>query len=130
MTLADVAGDDRRDAADAGPLDGLALGAAQAVALWPGLSRTGMALAAARLRGFDRESAWSLSREAALPLLLGAAAWKARRLGQEGMPRAFAAGAAAAFASTLVAAPLTRVRAIAPFAAERVLLAAAVLRRL
>ena len=130
MTAANLLAGDRRTAADATAIDGVALGVAQAAALWPGLSRTGMTLAAARGRGFDRESAWTLSREAALPVLVGAAAWKARRLRAEGLPRAFAAGALAAFASTLAAAPLTRVRAIAPFAAERALLAVAVLRRL
>ena len=130
MTAADLLASDSREAADVGPIDGLALGIAQAAALWPGLSRTGMTLAAARARGFGRDAAWTLSREAALPILVGAAAWKARRLGGEGLRGAFAAGAVAAFASTLAAAPLTRIRAIAPFAAERVLLAGLVLRRL
>ncbi len=130
MTAADLMCGEGREAADAGAADGLALGVAQAAALWPGLSRTGMTLAAARARGFGRDSAWTLSREAALPVLVGAAAWKARRIGGGELRGAFAAGGVAALASTLAAAPLTRIRAIVPFAAERVLLAGLVLRRL
>ena len=37
----------------------------------PGVSRNGMTLAAARLRGFDREDANVLSRHVALPVIVG-----------------------------------------------------------
>jgi undecaprenyl-diphosphatase len=60
--------------------DGLALGAAQALALIPGVSRSGATLVAGRLRGFDRLSAAALSREVALPVLAGAATLKGWRL--------------------------------------------------
>ena len=38
----------------------------------PGISRNGATLAAARLRGFDREDANALSRHVALPIIVGA----------------------------------------------------------
>ncbi len=97
----------RRDAASARAADGLWLGAAQACALVPGVSRSGATLAAARRRGFDRRAAARLSREVALPVIAGASGLKALRLAQRGIDRATAgpvlAGAATAFASTLAA---------------------------
>ena len=47
--------------------DHLAVGLAQAAALVPGVSRSGAALTAARLRGLDRPAALALSLRAALP---------------------------------------------------------------
>jgi undecaprenyl-diphosphatase len=130
MALADAgAQPDGRRCADASPVDGLAIGVAQALALTPGVSRSGAALTAARARGFGRASAQSLSRAAALPLLLGASAADVLGLaggaGRPGAPAAHtgtpadgeypsagvrgpsagaarAIGAAAAFASTWI----------------------------
>ncbi len=92
----------RRVEADA--RDGLWLGAAQALALIPGVSRSGATRAMARARGFGREDAAALSREVALPVLLGATALKgarliARRPDAESV-RALATAAAAAAVST------------------------------
>jgi undecaprenyl-diphosphatase len=111
MALADRRPGPRR-ARDATPGDALWLGAAQAAALIPGVSRSGMTRAVARLRGFDRASAAALSREVALPVLTGAAVLKGvrlvqRRPGRTTM-RALAAGTGAAVASTAVAARAER----------------------
>src|SRR3954452_20306437 len=57
MALADARGPHGRTREQAGWRDALALGAAQAAALVPGVSRNGATLAAARARGFDREDA-------------------------------------------------------------------------
>ena len=110
MTVADRRGPPRaggRSPAQAGILDAAWLGAAQAVALVPGVSRSGMTRAAARVRGFDRTAAAALSREVALPVLTGAALLKGLRLLQRRPApetlRALAAGTAAAAASTAVA---------------------------
>lgn len=62
-----------RDPRDATAADGLALGLAQAVALFPGVSRRGATLAAARARGFDRDGAGDLSWAAGVPVLAAAA---------------------------------------------------------
>ncbi len=80
-------GRDGRREQDAGPLDGLALGMAQATALMPGISRSGATLTAARARGFAREDAHALSWHAALPVILGAGAlkgWRRLRCRQDG----------------------------------------------
>jgi undecaprenyl-diphosphatase len=133
MVAADALGArDRTDPSEATGRDALALGAAQALALVPGTSRLGLTVAAARLRGFDRDAAFALARGAGLPVVAGATALKAFRLARRGLPRElrapFAVGAAAALASTVAAAPLARATAIGPAAAERVALAALALR--
>ncbi len=138
MAIADARSSDDRPRDDAGLADGLALGVAQACALMPGVSRSGVTLAVARARGFARADASVLSRHVALPVIAGATALKARRLAREGLPagarRGFAAGVAASFAATLAAIPLIRAverdRSLAGFAAYRIALAAVVARRL
>jgi len=139
MAIADARGTrSAREVKDAGPRDGLALGLAQAVALIPGVSRSGAALTAARVRGFARGDAQTLSWHAALPVLLGASALEGGRLARsrtsEGAPRALAAGALAAFLSTLASARLLRRtpggRSLLPWAIYRGALALAVIHRL
>ncbi|HEX7059279.1 MAG TPA: undecaprenyl-diphosphate phosphatase [Solirubrobacterales bacterium] len=128
----------RRGRGDATPVDGLALGVAQAAALAPGVSRNGVTLAAARWRGFSRDQANLLSRTIALPIIVGATALKGARLARRGaspeLRRSLAVGAATSFASTLASQRLIglveRDRALWPYAAYRAALAAAVLRKL
>jgi undecaprenyl-diphosphatase len=116
MVLADRTPVTRRAA---GVADGLWLGAAQALALMPGVSRSGATRAAARARGFGRAAAAELSREVALPVLLGATTLKGARLIARRPARrtvaTLAAGAAAAAVST--AACLRLERRPAPLAA-------------
>jgi undecaprenyl-diphosphatase len=140
MLLADAgpaAGERRLE--EAGPADGLALGLAQALALIPGVSRSGATLTAARARGFGRRDAEALSWRAALPVIVGASALESPRIARRGAPAgsgaALAVGGAAAFASTLLSARLLhggrwRGRALAPYAVYRCLLAMQVVRRL
>ena len=137
MALADARGPRRRSREQATAVDALALGVAQACALFPGVSRNGATLTAARARGFRRADANALSRHVALPVIVGAAALKGVRLARRGLPAgmaaAFAAGVAAALGSTLVSVRLIRAverdRSLAPFAAYRLALAALVVRR-
>jgi undecaprenyl-diphosphatase len=127
-----------RGRAEAGDLDALLLGLAQAAALIPGVSRNGATLVAARARRFGREDANVLSRHVALPIIAAASALKGARLRARGLPRgagrAFAAGTAAAFASTLASTwiirHVERDRSLLPYAAYRTALAALVIRRL
>jgi undecaprenyl-diphosphatase len=127
-----------RGSQDAGALDALYLGIAQACALVPGVSRNGATLAAARLRRFTRRDANRLSRHVALPVIAGATALKAARLWRRGLPTGarlpFALGASASFASTLgstwLIGQLERDRSLAPYAAYRIALAGVVIRRL
>jgi undecaprenyl-diphosphatase len=123
---------------EATALDGLWLGIAQACALFPGVSRNGATLTAARLRRFARVDAERLSRHVALPVIGGATALKCLRLWQRGLPEGagpvFAVGVVASFASTLGSTPLIdlveRDRSLLPFAVYRVALGSAALRRL
>ena len=55
---------------------GLFLGAAQALALQPGVSRSGITMTAARLIGLDREAAARFSFLLALPIIAGAGLYK------------------------------------------------------
>jgi undecaprenyl-diphosphatase len=133
MLAADRRSPAARSADEATPADALALGLAQACALWPGVSRLGLTLAAARARGFSRDAAFGLARSAGLPVVAGATVLKGVRLAQSPPPRAlrrpFAAGMAAALASTLAAAPLRRCTSVGVPAAERIVLAALAVRR-
>jgi undecaprenyl-diphosphatase len=124
---------------DAGALDGLLLGLAQACALAPGVSRNGATLAAARARGFGRAEAQSLSWRVGLPVILaasGAEGWTLARAGAPpGARRALALGAGAAFLSTLISARVLRGgrragRSLLPYSLYRCGLAAIVARRL
>lgn len=123
---------------DAGPPEHLLIGCGQAVALFPGVSRNGATLTAARLLRFERRASSVLSRHAALPVIAGATGLKTVRLARRGLPRelrgAFAAGSAAAFVSTLASRRLTHVmdgaRSYLPFATYRVALGAFALLRL
>jgi undecaprenyl-diphosphatase len=123
-----------RGRGEAGSVDGLVLGVAQAAALAPGVSRNGITLAAARWRRFSRDQANLLSRTIALPIIVGATVLKGARLRQRGaspgLRRSMAIGAAASFASTLASQRLIglveRDRALWPYAAYRVALATAV----
>jgi undecaprenyl-diphosphatase len=143
MALADrrpSAGTRRFAQADA--RDGLALGLAQALALAPGVSRSGATLAVARARGFGRADARTLSWQAALPVLLGASAREGLRMARRRAPAeiraALALGGGAAFLSTLLSHRLLRrgrradrrAGALLPYSLYRCLLATLVLRRL
>ena len=137
MLLADRAPQERTED-DMGPADGLALGIGQATALFPGVSRNGATVAAARWRHYRRADANLLSRIVALPVILGATVLKGGRMRNRGLDRststAIATGAAASFVSTLASQRLIsltdRDRSPWPFAAYRLALAAAVLTRL
>lgn len=128
----------RRGRGEAGAADGLTLGIAQATALAPGVSRNGVTLAAARWRGFSRDQANLLSRTVALPIIVGAALLKGARLARRGaspeLSRSLAIGVIASFASTLASQRLIRLverdRALWPYAAYRIGLAATVLAKL
>ena len=62
-----------RTADKLGLRDAITIGAAQAVALAPGVSRSGVTISAARWLGFDRDSAARVSFLMSLPIIGGAA---------------------------------------------------------
>jgi undecaprenyl-diphosphatase len=137
LLLADLRPTDRSHE-DAPLVDAVAVGLAQATALAPGVSRGGAALTVLRLRRLDRRSASVVSRHAAAPIVLGAAALEGARLARRPLPTElvapFAAGAATALLSTIAARRLAQAmdgaRTYAPLAAYRVALGLAALRRI
>jgi undecaprenyl-diphosphatase len=127
MALADRV-PERREATDAGAPDALWLGLAQACALFPGVSRNGATLAVARWRGFGRGDAARLSWQVALAPIAGATVLEALRVRRVGA--SVAAGAAAAFVSTLASRRLLhQPRPLRAFAMYRCGLAAVILAR-
>jgi undecaprenyl-diphosphatase len=67
--------------------DGIVIGIAQALALFPGISRSGITIAAGLFSGLTREAAARFSFLMGTPIIAGAAFWKARELvgGQTGV---------------------------------------------
>jgi undecaprenyl-diphosphatase len=87
------------------PRDGLLLGTAQALALQPGVSRSGVTITAARAMGLDRESAARFSFLLSLPIIAGAGVYKAVDLagtGLQGHGEEFVAGLVASAISGFV----------------------------
>ncbi len=108
--------------------DALLVGAAQALALNPGTSRSGITITAARLRGFDRDAAARISFLMSLPITAGAVAVKMAGLASDGVPDGLAvpmlvgivtAGISGWFAvwGTL---RFVRTRSFSPFVAYRI----------
>jgi undecaprenyl-diphosphatase len=136
LGLADLQPQERREH-EARASDGLWLGLAQAAALVPGVSRNGASLTAARLLRFTREDSQLLSRQIALPVIVGATAFKTFAFlageDQSGAGRALLLGAGASFASTLACTKLIdkpRGEPLWPYAVYRMGLAALMFRRL
>ena len=76
----------RRGIADLSVRDGLVLGLAQAAALQPGVSRSGVTITAGRVLGLDRESAARFSFLLSLPIIAGAGIFKAIEVAGSGLP--------------------------------------------
>jgi undecaprenyl-diphosphatase len=79
------------------------LGVAQALALQPGVSRSGVTITSARLMGFDRTTAARFSFLLSLPIIAGAALYKGIDLVREGVPP----GMGGAFLAGIVASAIS-----------------------
>jgi len=75
-----------RKLAEFGTGDAVKIGAAQVLALNPGTSRSGITMTAARYLGFDRDSAARASFLMAIPVTIGAVAYKMLKLLKDGIP--------------------------------------------
>ncbi len=80
LLAADRWGRRDRDLHDIGLADALWIGAAQAFAIVPGVSRSGITIAVARARGIERAAAARFSFLLGTPIILGAALFKLRHL--------------------------------------------------
>ena len=107
LWLAERIGSRTRDLEQSDFGDAAFIGAAQMFALFPGISRSGITLAAGLARGLDRESAARFAFLMGIPIIAGAGLWKARHVvtGEAGEVdlAVLAAGVIAAFLAGLVA---------------------------
>ena len=90
LYVVDRVASSRRHLEDLGVRDGFLLGIAQALALQPGVSRSGVTMTAARLLTFDRETAARFSFLLSLPVIAGAAIYEGLDLAGDGIPAGLA----------------------------------------
>lgn len=135
LAVADRLGGDR-DAGDFNARDALSMGMGQALALQPGVSRSGVTITVARAMGFTRDAAARLSFLMSIPVIAGAGAYKALDVAvaggiPAGMVPAFAVGVATSAVTGWVAVwgtlRLVRTRTFDPFVVYRVVVGCAVL---
>lgn len=88
LAFADHTGAKRRDLVEIGMIAGFAIGCAQALALVPGTSRSGITITAALLLGFRREGAARFAFLLFLPVSAGAALLEGHKLWKAGLPHA------------------------------------------
>ncbi|MGZ8599946.1 MAG: undecaprenyl-diphosphatase UppP [Actinomycetota bacterium] len=86
LYLVDRVASVRRGMEDLTVRDGLVLGVAQALALQPGVSRSGITITAGRAMGLDRAGAARFSFLLSLPIIAGAGVFKGVDLVRTGMP--------------------------------------------
>jgi undecaprenyl-diphosphatase len=134
LLVADRLPGDKKEG-DYGPRQALGMGLAQAAALSPGVSRSGITITAGRFLGFDRNAAARLSFLMSMPITGGAALYKGAELAVDGLPP----GTAPAFFWGIVASGITglaavwlvltvvRTRSFLPFVVYRVVAGLAVL---
>ena len=104
LWYADRVGDQRRDAGGWRLDDAILMGLAQALALVPGTSRSGITMTMARWLGFERAEAARLSMLMAMPVILAAGVLETAGLVQGGdltLTGELALGAALAFVAAL-----------------------------
>jgi len=80
LWLADRSNRGTRTIADLSFGHALGIGAAQAIALFPGISRSGISIAAGRFLGLDRPAAARFSFLMATPVIAGAGAWETLKI--------------------------------------------------
>jgi undecaprenyl-diphosphatase len=105
LVVVDRAARSDRPFGSIGPRTGLLLGVAQALALQPGVSRSGVTITTGRALGLDRESAARFSFLLSLPIIAGAGLYKGvdlARTGLHGQAGAFVAGMIASAVSGFV----------------------------
>ena len=99
----------KRASEEFGIRDATLMGLAQALALSPGVSRSGATITAGRWLGFERDAAARLSFLMSLPIIGGAAAFRgAKVLFGDGLP----AGTEAAFLAGIIASAVTGAAAV------------------
>ncbi len=108
LYVADRAGG-RRQVTDFGRRDALIMGTAQACALAPGLSRSGITMSAGLFLGFDRVSVATISFLMSVPITAGACLYQGAKVVSEG---GLPPGTGGAFVAGVVASAVTGAAAI------------------
>jgi undecaprenyl-diphosphatase len=80
LWLAERIGSRRRDLSQVDYGDAVVIGVAQAFALFPGISRSGITIAAGLFRGLTREAAARFAFLMGIPVIAGAGLWKGREI--------------------------------------------------
>lgn len=125
----------RRTVPDYRVRDAVAVGAAQALALNPGTSRSGITITAGRFLGFDRDSAARISFLMMIPVTAGAVLWKGLGVARDGIPEGLAVPMLVGIVTSGIAGWiavwgtlwLVRTRSFTPFVIYRVALGVVVL---
>lgn len=115
--------------------DAAVMGTVQALALVPGVSRSGATITAGRWVGLDRDAAARLSFLMSLPVIAGAVLLEGAKLARDGMPAGFApafvwgvvASAVTGYAAVWGTLRLIRTRTFTPFVVYRVVIGVGVL---
>lgn len=116
--------------------DAVLMGTAQAVALQPGVSRSGVTISSGRWLGFSRDSVARISFLMSLPITGGAALYKGLKVASDGgIPSGFTepfvwgmlASAVSGFAAIYLLLRLVRTRSFFPFVVYRFVAGAAVI---
>lgn len=133
LLWADWRGRQIRNLTDLSRRDALLIGAAQALALVPGVSRSGITITAGLLLGFSRAEAARFAFLLTVPIITAAALWRARLIFVTGVPEMGEAGTIAAgmisswligFLCIGVLLRFLKTGSYLPFVAYRLLLAA------
>jgi len=124
---ADWIGSKNRKIEDIGFIDTLLIGLSQALAIIPGVSRSGATITTARLLGIDRADAANFSFLMATPIIAGAGMLEVHKVLHSGLTAQLGWGfvASAAFGVLAIAGLLSfvRTRTYRPFAIYRIVLA-------
>ncbi|MDO8432955.1 MAG: undecaprenyl-diphosphate phosphatase [Candidatus Binatus sp.] len=127
LWVVDRVGAQRRTIDDIGLIDALVIGLSQALAIVPGVSRSGATITAARMLGIDRESAANFSFLMATPIIAGAGMMEIHKALRGGLTAQISWGfvAAAIFGVIAIAGLLrfVRLRSYAAFSIYRIALA-------
>ncbi len=102
LWLADRVGRRTRGLGDLRLGDAVAIGGAQALALFPGTSRSGITIAAGLFVGLEREASARFAFLMAVPVIAGATIWKARELAGGGLAGSDVAPLVAGFVAATI----------------------------
>jgi undecaprenyl-diphosphatase len=131
LWVGDSIGSKKRKIEDITLVDALLIGLSQALAIIPGVSRSGATITTARLLGIDRADAANFSFLMATPIIAGAGMLEAHKLFHSGMMAQLGSGFVASAIFSLIAIvgllSYVRTRTYRPFAIYRIVLGVAVI---